>query len=97
MLAKNSQFSEALPIFRNIIRHEEDRWGAESEEYIETMGMLGCILAKDLEFEEAAKSLSVVIKWQKHHLSRSDPKLRMTSRALETVEDITDGKISIWV
>lgn len=97
VLAKNNQFSVALPIFRNILRHQEDRFGTDSEEYIETMGMIGCILAKDLEFEEAAKSLSTVIRWQKKHLSLSDSKILMTSRTLETVEDIKEGKISIWV
>jgi hypothetical protein len=97
VLAKNNQSSEALPILRNLLRHQEDRLGTDSEEYIETMGLIGCILAKDLELEEAAKSLSTVISWQKKHLSRSDSRIRMSSRTLETIEDMTEGKISIWV
>eukprot|EP00980_Cylindrotheca_fusiformis_P000292 scaffold66_cov115-Cylindrotheca_fusiformis.AAC.24 len=97
VLAKNDQFLEALPVFQNIMRHHERRFGTKSEEYIEMMGMIGCINAKILDFEEAAKSLSKVLKWQKKRLSKSDPKRRMTKRALETVEDISKGKVSIWV
>ena len=97
VLAKNGQFAEALPIFRNILRSQEQRYGTDSELYIETMGMIGCILAKDMEFEESANCLKTVIQWQSKHLTEANPKTAMTKKTLETVEDITQGKVSIWV
>lgn len=97
MLAKNNQFTESLPIFRNMLHHQEERFGKESEHYIETMGMIGCLLAKDLEFEESTGCFKTVIQWQTKHLTNANPKTIMTKKALANVEDITQGKISIWV
>ena len=97
VLAKNNQFAESLPIFRNILKHQEERFGTDSEHYIETVGMIGCIMAKDMEFEESANCLKTVIQWQTKHLTSANPKTKMTQKTLETVEDITQGKISIWV
>ncbi|KAL3938310.1 MAG: hypothetical protein SGBAC_006750 [Bacillariaceae sp.] len=97
VLAKNNQFTESLPIFRNMLHHQEERFGKESEHYIETMGMIGCLLAKDLEFEESTGCFKTVIQWQTKHLTNANPKTIMTKKALANVEDITQGKISIWV
>ncbi|CAJ1942696.1 unnamed protein product [Cylindrotheca closterium] len=97
VLAKNSQFAESLPIFRNMLRHQEERFGSDSEHYTETMGMIGCLLAKDLEFDESASCLKQVIEWQTKHLTDANPKTKMTKEALATVEDIAQGKVSIWV
>lgn len=97
VLAKNNQFAEAMPIFRKILQQQEERFGRDSEHYIEIMGMIGCILAKDMEFEESAGCLKVVVEWQTKNLTTENPKTKMTMRTLEMVEDVTKGKISIWV
>ena len=50
VLAKDNQITEALSIFGRILKICEERFGLESEAYIETLGTIGCLLAQNLEF-----------------------------------------------
>jgi tetratricopeptide (TPR) repeat protein len=94
VLAKNHQLSEALPILHNML----SLLPSTGNDFIEVMGLIGLLQAKDLEFEKSSESLQKVLAWQKSHLFMSSPdKIALTQQIIERVEALDDGKVSIWV
>ena len=97
VLAKDNQITEALSIFEGILKICEERFGSESEAYIETLGTVGCLLAQNLEFVQSSECLSKVLSWQKANLPLTSSKLRMTQAIVERVIESADEGFSIWV
>lgn len=97
VMAKNDQSTEALRIFRNLLRYQEESFGKDSEQYIETLGMIGCLLAKDLDFEESLECLKNVLTWQKKHLPKSNAKIAVTKKTIKKVKKLDEAKISVWI
>jgi hypothetical protein len=94
--AKNEQYAKSEPILRGILRSQESRFGPNSEHTIETIGTLGFVLMKRMDFEEGLRKLRKVLAWQKNQLPPLHPSVRLTLDAIQTVEQYMSGK-TLWV
>ena len=95
--AKNSNFNKASQIFDSIRRSQAARFGTESQETVETIGMLAYVQIKEVDFDEALKGLKTVERWQAANLPPSHPAIRMTKGAIIAIEKCMKGTASVWI
>ena len=95
--AKNGNIKKAIQIFSSVLRSQEKRFGPESEETMETNGMMAYLLIKQVNFDDALKYLRLVESWQRDKLELSHPSRCMTTDTIQALEKCIDGKASVWI
>jgi hypothetical protein len=97
VLAKSDQYEKASHILSSTHRSLQNRFGSENENCIETLGMMGYIHAKLLDFSLALTFLTEVSKWQHKNLPASHPCIRVTNATMTNVKRCKDGEASLWI
>ena len=95
--AKNGQSAKALQILRSVLRSQETRFGSDSEPCAQTNGVMGYLLLKVMDFDEALKSLRAVADWQGKRLPTTHPSVKMTNNLIQNVKECMSGKAPDWV
>lgn len=96
-LAKSKMYDKARPILRGILRSQNSKLGPHHERSIETCGTLAFVLIREMEFDESVSLLKSVLKWQKMNAAVDASKRRLTENTIAMVENLTNGKVSLWV
>mmetsp|Transcript_32829 Transcript_32829/g.75566 ORF Transcript_32829/g.75566 Transcript_32829/m.75566 type:complete len:96 (+) Transcript_32829:627-914(+) len=94
----NGEYKKAIQIYRGILRSQEIRYGAQSSQTMETLGILGFLYIQHKHDEEALKCLSSVLKWQQ--TSTTDPHHPCVKHVWDTVKKIEEriqGEVSVWI
>ena len=94
---KSSHYKKAAQIYSSILRSQESKFGCDSQQAVETAGMLGYVYIKEVEFEDALKHLQKVEKWQKTNLPSSHPAIRMTIDTIQAIKKCMSGTASVWI
>ena len=95
--AKAGKYDKSAPILRGVLKSKESKYGTNHPSTIETMGILGFVLIKGIDLEEATVLLGKVSEWQKDHLEPTHPSIKMTNEALRAVESLMNGNSSLWI
>ena len=95
--ARQDKVKKALQLLQGCLRSKNARFGKDSPESIETLGMMG-LMYEHLEMhEDALKCISAVRKWQRTNLPSNHASLRKTKQITDKLEDSLGKKFSIWV
>jgi hypothetical protein len=97
VLAKREAYENASQILSSTYRSQQNRFGSDSESCIETLGMMGYMHAKLLDFNLALTHLNEVSNWQVKNLPASHPSIRITLETMTYVRSCKDGKASLWI
>ena len=97
MNAKIERYDKALRILKSIARSQKVRFGEDSQQYIETLGMIGYMRFMLLDFESALQDLQTVSAWQQSHMDELHPSVLMTESAIQSTQKCMEGKTSLWV
>ena len=95
--AKSDSFSKARQIVIDILQTQLARFGPESEQVIETTGLLGYLHIKEVDLEDALKCLQVVEQWQSKNLTSCHPAVRTTKETIKAIEKCMEGRASVWI
>jgi len=94
---KNEKFPEALRIFTSLYRSQEARFGPDNKICIETVGMMGTIHFKLLEYEEAFECMKKVASWQSKRMELMHPSVQITNKCINQIERCLQGEELMWV
>ena len=97
MNAKIERYDKALRILKSIAKSHKARFGEESQQHVETLGMIGYMRFMLLEFEGALRDLQTVSDWQQSHMDELHPSVLMTENAIQSTQKCMEGKTSLWV
>lgn len=66
---------------------------------METTKLMGILLIKEEDYEEALKCFTTVLKWQKARLlPNNNPELQQSKEYIRNIEKNLDGdQVSVWV
>ena len=93
----STEYKKAIQIYKSILRSQEAKFGVDSQQAVETAGMLGYVHIKEVDFEDAFKYLQRVEHWQKDNLPESHPAIRMTKDTILAIEKCMSGTASVWI
>ena len=96
---QNGDLNNAQQIFLGCLRSQDKRFGPMSPAAIETLGLSGCLYAKQGDFEHALNCFSLVRKWQKSNLSENHPAVRRSREIVRAIEANKQGPGGgkIWI
>jgi tetratricopeptide (TPR) repeat protein len=96
--AKGGQTKKALQILGACLRTQNKRFGTESTQSIETLGMMAFIYAQQDSNEDALKCYSSVKRWQKTHIPNDHPSSVKTKERIRVLEEkIGKSSLSMWI
>lgn len=95
--ARDGQCKKALNILQGCLRSQNARFGKESSDSIEIIGLMGYMYEKLDAHDDALKCLTTVKKWQKANLPNDHPSLAKTAETIDRIEDILGTNKSVWV
>lgn len=85
-------------MYRGILRSQDARFGPNSTESMETTKLMGILLIKEEDYEEALKCFTTLLKWQKARLPNNNPELQQSKEYIRNIEKNLDGdQVSVWV
>ena len=97
--AKNENFPEALRILSSLHRSQAARFGSNSGVCIETLGIMGIVHFKLLDYEEAERCMQQVETWQIEtgKMDKSHGSMMVTADYIRQIKRCLQGKEPIWV
>ena len=97
--AKNENYPEALRILTSLYRSQAARFGSNCDVCIETLGIMGIIHFKLLDYEEAEKCLQQVETWQIETggMEKIHPSMMVTTDYICQIKRCLQGKEPMWV
>jgi tetratricopeptide (TPR) repeat protein len=97
--AREGDYEKAIHLYRGILRSQDARFGPYSKESMGTTKLMGILLIKEEDYEEALKCFTTLLKWQKARLPNNDPELQQSKEYIRNIEKYLDGvdQVSVWV
>jgi len=97
--AKNGNYAEALRIFTSLHRSQEARFGPNNDVCIETLGVMGIVHFRLLDYEEAEKCMHRVEAWQLHKggMDETHRSVKLTTEHIRQIKRCIQGKEPMWV
>lgn len=86
-----------LKICKGVLRTQETKFGCQSREAVETIGLMGLLYCQNEDYRDALKCLSTVLKWQQKHLKAHNPAIRNTKDTIKKIERSVQGEASAWI
>ena len=94
---KTGDLDKAIEMYNGILRSQEGLNGKESQEYNETVGLLGYTLLLKQEYSQALTCLSIALKWQENNLGASHPSVLHTKESVKRADKKARGGASKWI
>jgi len=88
---------KAIKTLQKMLRLQETRFGANSEQVMETMGMIAYLQVKELRWEDGLKKFRTVAAWQKDHLPPLHPSVRIVQETINSIQQHIQGSPSVWI
>lgn len=93
--AKKGEKSKALQIYSCVHRAQIGRFGSDSREAVETIGLMSVLYIQQGNFNDAIKCLFQVLNWQKANLNEHHLAIRNTKRTIRKLKHAVDKNRSI--
>lgn len=78
--------TNALQIYKSLLKLQTDKLGLECREAVETNGLMGVLYIQQSNYTVALRCLSEVAKWQQSNLDEHHPALKNTRETIKKVE-----------
>jgi tetratricopeptide (TPR) repeat protein len=96
--AQSNQTKNSLQILQSCLRSQTPRFGKESRECVDTIGMMGYLYFDLAAYDDALKCLLTVRRWQKANLASDHPASVRTIATLTQIEEKGGKSVSnLWV
>jgi len=88
--------NNALRIYRSIHRSHVAKFGPQSREAAETVGLMSTIHTQQFNYKAAEKCLQDVLKWQISNLDEHHPAIANTENTIETLKQAINGEVRVF-